>query len=176
MDNVFIEHLWRSLKYDCVDPHAFQTGLALHAGLVRWVGHDNTHRPHSALAERTNGEAYDHSGQTIRATRATSQPGRGLGRRKGAIELRQAGPTHYASHGRHRDKQQIAGHFSNEEAIALETIVCELMARALNVLFESDRADHPGDDPTKSVFFGEAPSARGGAAHRRFVLPSRTGI
>ena len=54
MDNVFIERLWRSLKYECVYLHAFETGLALPAGLVRWIGHYNTHRPHSALAGRTD--------------------------------------------------------------------------------------------------------------------------
>lgn len=31
MDNVFIERLWRSMKYECVYLHAFVTGLALHA-------------------------------------------------------------------------------------------------------------------------------------------------
>ena len=58
MDNVFIERLWRSLKYECVYLHAFETGLALHAGLSRWLAHYNTHRPHSALAGRTPDEAY----------------------------------------------------------------------------------------------------------------------
>ena len=33
MDNVFIERLWRSLKYECAYLHAFETGLTLHAGL-----------------------------------------------------------------------------------------------------------------------------------------------
>lgn len=39
MDNVFIERLWRSLNYECVQLHAFETGLALHAGLLGWIGH-----------------------------------------------------------------------------------------------------------------------------------------
>ncbi len=38
MDNVFIELLWRSLKYECVYIHAFETGSALRAGLTRWIG------------------------------------------------------------------------------------------------------------------------------------------
>jgi len=33
MDNVFIERLWRSLKYECVYLHAFETGSELRAGL-----------------------------------------------------------------------------------------------------------------------------------------------
>ena len=35
MDNVFIERLWRSLKYECVYLHAFETGSELRAGLGR---------------------------------------------------------------------------------------------------------------------------------------------
>jgi putative transposase len=58
MDNVFIEQLWRSLKYECVYLHAFQTGSELRAGLARWVGYYNTLRPHTALAGRTPDEAY----------------------------------------------------------------------------------------------------------------------
>jgi putative transposase len=58
MDNVFIEHLWRSLKYECVYLHAFETGLELRAGLVRWITYYNTLRPHSGLAGQTPAEAY----------------------------------------------------------------------------------------------------------------------
>ena len=58
MDNVFIERLWRSLKYECVYLHAFETGSTLQAGLSRWIAHYNTRRPHSALAGRTPEEAY----------------------------------------------------------------------------------------------------------------------
>ena len=58
MDNVFIERLWRSLKYECVYLHAFETGSELRAGLTRWVGYYNAHRPHSGLAGQTPDEAY----------------------------------------------------------------------------------------------------------------------
>ena len=58
MDNVFIERLWRSLKYECVYIHAFETGSELRAGLTRWIGYYNTDRPHSALAGATPDEAY----------------------------------------------------------------------------------------------------------------------
>jgi putative transposase len=34
MDNVFIERLWRSLKYECVYIHAFETGSELKAALA----------------------------------------------------------------------------------------------------------------------------------------------
>ena len=58
MDNVFIERLWRSMKYECVYLHAFETGQELHAGLSRYVRHYNFSRPHSSLAGRTPDEAY----------------------------------------------------------------------------------------------------------------------
>ena len=41
MDNVFIERLWRSLKYECVYIHAFETGSEMRAGLTKWIGYYN---------------------------------------------------------------------------------------------------------------------------------------
>jgi putative transposase len=58
MDNVFIERLWRSLKYECIYLHAFETGSALRAGLRTWIGYYNAQRPHSTLAGQTPDEAY----------------------------------------------------------------------------------------------------------------------
>jgi putative transposase len=58
MDNVFIERLWRSLKYECVYIHAFETGSDLRAGLAGWIVYYNADRPHSALAGRTPDEVY----------------------------------------------------------------------------------------------------------------------
>ena len=58
MDNVFIERLWRSLKYECIYLHAFETGSELRAGLTEWIGYYNTRRPHSTLDGRTPDEAY----------------------------------------------------------------------------------------------------------------------
>ena len=63
MDNVFIERLWRSLKYECVYLHAFETGSELRAGLSRWISYYNTRRPHSTLAGRTPDEAYGAEGR-----------------------------------------------------------------------------------------------------------------
>jgi len=58
MDNVFIERLWRSLKYECVYIHAFETGSDLRAGLAAWIGFYNASRPHSVFAGRTPDEVY----------------------------------------------------------------------------------------------------------------------
>lgn len=58
MDNVFIERLWRSMKYECVYLHAFETGSELRRGLAKWVGFYNTRRPHSVFNGRTPDEVY----------------------------------------------------------------------------------------------------------------------
>jgi putative transposase len=58
MDNVFIERLWRSLKYESVFPNAFETGGEARTGIGRWIDFYNQRRPHSALGDRTPDEAY----------------------------------------------------------------------------------------------------------------------
>jgi putative transposase len=58
IDNVFIERLWRSLKYECVYLYAFETGSELRVGLSHWIDYYNARRPHSTLAGRTPNEAY----------------------------------------------------------------------------------------------------------------------
>ena len=65
MDNVFIERLWRSLKYECVYLHAFETGSELRAGLDRWIAYYNAHRPHSGIAGQTPHEAYYRNAPTL---------------------------------------------------------------------------------------------------------------
>jgi putative transposase len=58
MDNVFIERLWRSVKYECVYLHAFETGSELRVGLAKWIGYYNAGRPHSGIGGRTPDETY----------------------------------------------------------------------------------------------------------------------
>lgn len=58
MDNVFIERLWRSLKYECVYLNAFETGSEARAGIGGWITYYNASRPHSALGGRTPAEAH----------------------------------------------------------------------------------------------------------------------
>lgn len=58
MDNVFIERLWRSLKYECVYLHAFELGSEARAGIGQWIEYYNADRPHSALGGRTPAEAH----------------------------------------------------------------------------------------------------------------------
>ena len=72
MDNIFIERLWRSLKYECVYLHAFETGSETRQGIGRWVDHYNQDRPHSSLSDRTPDEAYH---QTASSTGPGLRPG-----------------------------------------------------------------------------------------------------
>ena len=48
LDNIFIERLWRSLKYECVYLHAWDTGSQARVGVGRWITFYNHQRPHAA--------------------------------------------------------------------------------------------------------------------------------
>ena len=48
LDNIFIERLWRSLKYERVYLHAWETGSQARAGVGRWITFHNHQRPHAA--------------------------------------------------------------------------------------------------------------------------------
>ena len=51
LDNIFIERLWRSLKYECVYLHAWETGSQAKAGVGRWITFYNHQRPHAIRRE-----------------------------------------------------------------------------------------------------------------------------
>ena len=58
VDNVMVERLWRSLKYDCVYRYAFESGGEARNGIGEWIKQYNEERPHSSLDDRTPHEAY----------------------------------------------------------------------------------------------------------------------
>jgi putative transposase len=58
MDNIFIERLWRSLKYEAVYLHELTDGFRAERVIRDWMGFYNTERPHSSLAGQTPAEAY----------------------------------------------------------------------------------------------------------------------
>ena len=58
LDNIFIERLWRSLKYEAVYLHEFTDGFEARRLIDEWIGFYNTERPHSALDGKTPAEAY----------------------------------------------------------------------------------------------------------------------
>ena len=63
MDNVFIERLWRSAKYEEIYLRAHATVLALGEGLQAWFERYNTWRPHQALGNRTPHQFHEEEGK-----------------------------------------------------------------------------------------------------------------
>lgn len=59
MDNVFIERLWRSLKYECIYLNAFDTIREASDGIDYWMNYYNQERPHSSLDDLTPSEMYE---------------------------------------------------------------------------------------------------------------------
>jgi putative transposase len=58
MDNVFIERLWRSVKYEHVYLYAYDTIAELRAGLGTYFDTFNQDRTHQGLARQTPNEVY----------------------------------------------------------------------------------------------------------------------
>jgi len=58
LDNVFVERLWRSVKYECIYLHAFEDGDQLKTGLKKYFAWYNRERPHSKLNRQTPDEVY----------------------------------------------------------------------------------------------------------------------
>jgi putative transposase len=57
-DNVFVERLWRSVKYEEVYLRAYDTVTDARASLARYFGFYNSRRPHSSLDRQTPDQAY----------------------------------------------------------------------------------------------------------------------
>ena len=91
MDNIFIERLWRSLKYEAVYLHELTDGFKAERVISTWINFYNTERPHSALADRTPAEAYG-TGQPVdmmdKASALPTSP-QGLARRFGQAQQHQ---------------------------------------------------------------------------------------
>jgi putative transposase len=58
LDNVFVERLWRSVKYEEVYPNAYTTPRDARQGLARYLAFYNDERPHQALNYQTPAEVY----------------------------------------------------------------------------------------------------------------------
>jgi putative transposase len=58
IDNVFVERLWRSVKYESIYLHAYETPREVRAALARYFAFYNVHRPHQSLGYRTPDEIY----------------------------------------------------------------------------------------------------------------------
>jgi putative transposase len=58
LDNVFVERLWRSVKYEEIYPRCHETVPALSAGLGRYFPFYNDERPHQSLNYGTPAQVY----------------------------------------------------------------------------------------------------------------------
>ncbi|MDZ7904400.1 MAG: IS3 family transposase [Cypionkella sp.] len=72
LDNIFIERLWRSLKYECVYLHAWETGSQARAGIGRWMTFYNHQRPHTAHGGQPPAVVYFNATQTDRQVQAVA--------------------------------------------------------------------------------------------------------
>ncbi len=54
----FVERLWKSIKYDEVYLHAYDSVSAAKHGLARYLAFYNQRRPHSSLDRKTPDEFY----------------------------------------------------------------------------------------------------------------------
>ena len=57
-DNVFVERFWRSIKYEEVYLHAYESGSQARAAIGKYITFYNGARPHSAFDGRTPDAAY----------------------------------------------------------------------------------------------------------------------
>jgi putative transposase len=60
-DNIFIERLWRSLKYELIYIREFENGKELTEQVNKWFNWYNKERPHQALDYQTPDEVYRQS-------------------------------------------------------------------------------------------------------------------
>jgi putative transposase len=58
-DNIFVERLWRSIKYEEVYLKAYGNGTEARAGIGAYLDFYNQERPHQALGYRTPGEVFE---------------------------------------------------------------------------------------------------------------------
>ena len=66
-DNVFVERLWRTVKYEEVYLHAYASVSEARAAIGRYLAFYNSRRPHSSLDRQTPDQAYFNAPQPIPA-------------------------------------------------------------------------------------------------------------
>lgn len=72
MDNVFIERLWRSVKYEEIYLFEHASIIELCEGLKKWFSRYNDWRPHEALGNKTPTEIYE-SSSVVRLEKSSEQ-------------------------------------------------------------------------------------------------------
>ena len=58
MDQVFIERLWRALKYEDIYIKFYADGIEARAGIFQWMAFYHNQRPHQALSNRVPMEVW----------------------------------------------------------------------------------------------------------------------
>jgi putative transposase len=74
LDNIFIERLWRTLKYECVYLYAWETGSQARAGVRKWMEFYNHRRPHKALGGRSPAVVYSLIFETTQPDQSLKTP------------------------------------------------------------------------------------------------------
>jgi len=72
LDNIFIERLWRSLKYECVSLHTWETRAQARAVLGRWITFYNHLRPHAAHGGQPPAVVYFNAIETDQQVQAVA--------------------------------------------------------------------------------------------------------
>ena len=62
-DNIMIERLWRSVKYEDIYIKRYETVPELMDGLTRYFQHYNTERPHQSLGYQTPSQVFENTHQ-----------------------------------------------------------------------------------------------------------------
>jgi putative transposase len=57
-DNVFVERIWKSIKYEEVYLHAYETVREARTSIGRYLEFYNSARPHSSLKAKTPDQVY----------------------------------------------------------------------------------------------------------------------
>mgnify|MGYP000433397222 CR=1 FL=1 len=70
-DNIFIERLWRTVKYEEIYLHDYRDGLELDHGLTTYFQFYNAERPHQSLGYRTPEHVHFEQSATHRDTEKT---------------------------------------------------------------------------------------------------------
>src|ERR1700704_3676124 len=74
-DNIFIERLWRSIKYEEVHLKAYADGREARAGIGAWMSFYNHRRPHQAMSNQMPMEVWRAGIEAIEAAaRAVDMP------------------------------------------------------------------------------------------------------
>jgi putative transposase len=58
LDNIFIERVWKSVKYECIYLHVFEDGVQLYEGLKQYFQFYNHERIHQSLDYKTPASLY----------------------------------------------------------------------------------------------------------------------